>query len=77
MPRDLPDRTSVELRALGDRIRHLRMQADCTQEAFAEMTNINRRTLQRIERGVSDPRYTDLVRIAEAVGVPLTDLVRE
>ncbi|MGY3679769.1 transcriptional regulator with XRE-family HTH domain [Streptomyces sp. TE33382] len=53
------------------------MQANCTQEAFAEMTNINRRTLQRIERGVSDPRYTDLVRIADAIGVPLADLVRE
>ncbi|MFE7429657.1 hypothetical protein [Streptomyces sp. NPDC057545] len=30
-----------------------------------------------MERGTSDPRYSDLVLIADALGVPLADLVRD
>lgn len=41
-----------------------------------EMTDIDRRTLQRIEAGESDPRYGDLLRIADALGVPVEELVR-
>ncbi|MFE5967145.1 helix-turn-helix transcriptional regulator [Streptomyces sp. NPDC056463] len=63
-------------RALGRRIRDLRMYAGHTQEAFVEMTDIDRRTLQRIEAGESDPRYGHLLRIADALSIPLADLVR-
>lgn len=77
MPRDLPDRIYQQRRDLGDRIRVLRSAARHTQEVFAEMTGIDRRTLQRIERGTSDPRYSDLVLIAEALEIPLADLVRQ
>lgn len=41
-----------------------------------EMTNIDRRTYQRIESGESDPRYGDLLRIAAALETELADLVR-
>ncbi|MEU0787770.1 helix-turn-helix transcriptional regulator [Streptomyces sp. NPDC006173] len=44
--------------------RTLRLAADHTQEPFAEATGIDRRTLQRVEVGTSDPRYSDLLRIA-------------
>lgn len=47
-----------------------------TQEAFVEMINIDRRTFQRIEAGTSDPRYGDLLLIADALDVPLAHLVR-
>ncbi|GGT07452.1 helix-turn-helix transcriptional regulator [Streptomyces atratus] len=77
MPRDEPDLNSEQLRRFGDRVRDLRIQANLTQEAFAEMTNINRRTLQRIERGTSDPSCSALVRIAAALHISLADLVRE
>ncbi|MFJ1698204.1 helix-turn-helix domain-containing protein [Streptomyces sp. NPDC088252] len=77
MPRDLPERIHHQRQILGIRIRDLRDNALLTQEVLAEMTGINRRTLQRIERGTSDPRYGDLVLIADALGVPLADLVRE
>jgi transcriptional regulator with XRE-family HTH domain len=76
VPRDEPDLTSQQLREFGDRVRGLRIQANLTQEAFAEMANINRRTLQRIERGTSDPTYSALVRIADALDMPLAELVR-
>ena len=47
-----------------------------TQEVVVEMTDIDRRTYQRIEAGDSDPRYGDLLLIAHALGVSLADLVR-
>ncbi|MGW4886883.1 helix-turn-helix domain-containing protein [Streptomyces murinus] len=54
-------------RALGEHIGDLRAAAHHTQESFAEATGISRRTLQRIESGVGDPRYSDLLRIAAAL----------
>lgn len=41
------------------------------------MTDIDRRTYQRIEAGTSDPRYGDLVLIAHVLGIPLEELVRQ
>lgn len=39
------------------------------------MTGIDRHTVQRIERGTSDPPYSSLLLIARALDVPLADLV--
>ncbi|MFF7901152.1 MULTISPECIES: helix-turn-helix domain-containing protein [unclassified Streptomyces] len=76
MPRDLPDWIHDRRRTLGDRIRDLRIHANLTQEVLAEMTGIDRRTLQRIERGTSDPSYSSLLLIAQALDIPVDDLVR-
>jgi transcriptional regulator with XRE-family HTH domain len=76
VPRDFPDWTHDRLRELGNRIRDLRIRGNLTQEVFAEMTGIDRRTVQRIERGTSDPSYRALLLIAKALNVPLADLVR-
>ncbi|MFG3135428.1 helix-turn-helix domain-containing protein [Streptomyces sp. NPDC048211] len=43
---------------------------------LAARADIKRRTLQRIERG-GDPRYSHLIRKADALGTTLVDLVRE
>ncbi len=37
---------------------------------------MERRSIQRYENAIRDPRFSDLVRIATALDVPLTDLVR-
>ncbi|MYR61551.1 helix-turn-helix domain-containing protein [Streptomyces sp. SID625] len=60
---------------MGDCIRDLRVDARLTQEVLAEVTGIDRRTLQRIERGTSDSPYSSLLLIAHALGVPVVDLV--
>ncbi|OKK06403.1 hypothetical protein AMK26_10275 [Streptomyces sp. CB03234] len=76
MPRELPDWVLLRRRVLGDRIRDVRLHRNLTQEVFAEMAGIDRRTLQRIERGTSDPPYSTVVLIADALDVPVEDLVR-
>jgi transcriptional regulator with XRE-family HTH domain len=69
--------TQERRRQLGDRIRELRLWHNLTQEAFAERSGVDRRTLQRIERGTSDPTFTRLLLIARALSTPIEDLVRE
>ena len=64
MPRDNPDWIIEKRRELGERIADLRAAAHHDQWSFCEATGLSRRTLQRIERGEADPRYSDLLRIA-------------
>ncbi|WP_053799734.1 helix-turn-helix domain-containing protein, partial [Streptomyces rimosus] len=63
-PQDHPTWLLDERRALGDRIRERRMRQNLTQERLAERAGVSRDTVQRIERGTSDPRYSQLARIA-------------
>ncbi|MFH8744861.1 helix-turn-helix domain-containing protein [Streptomyces albidoflavus] len=74
-PQDHPAWLLAERRALGDRIRDRRMWRNLTQEKVAEKAGVSRDTVQRIERGTNDPRYSDLARIARALDTPLAELV--
>lgn len=51
------------------------MRQNLTQEKLAERAGVSRDTVQRIERGTSDPRYSQLARIARALDTPLATLV--
>lgn len=65
-------------RAVGDRLRAARLQANRTQEALAERAGVSRDTVQRVERGDGDiPRLAALWRLARAVGVPLGELLAD
>ncbi|TXS78709.1 helix-turn-helix domain-containing protein [Streptomyces sp. sk2.1] len=71
------DRVLAARRAVGDRIRDARLHANLTQESVALTADISRHSLNRIEHGYGSPLLDTLVRIADAIGVPLADLVRE
>ncbi|MBP2583413.1 transcriptional regulator with XRE-family HTH domain [Streptomyces sp. PvR006] len=75
MLRDHPTWVKQRRRELGARIRGRRLHANLTQEKLSDRSGVDRRTLQRIESGESDPRYGDLLLIAEALGLPLAELV--
>lgn len=64
-------------RAIGVRLREARIRADLSQEHLAELAGIDRKTVVRLEGGQRDVRLTIWLRLAHAVGVPFTDLVRE
>lgn len=74
MPRDNPDWIIDKRRELGERIGDLRAAAHYTQESFCAATGISRSTLQRIEAGEGDPRYSDLLRIAAVLGQEISAL---
>ncbi|MEU9199394.1 helix-turn-helix transcriptional regulator [Streptomyces sp. NPDC048332] len=64
-------------RALGDRIRDCRMRQNLTQDQLAEIAEVSRDTIQRIEGGQNDAKVSFLWKIAKALDVSLADLVRE
>ncbi|MFJ5143322.1 helix-turn-helix domain-containing protein [Streptomyces sp. NPDC088707] len=62
--------------ALGDRMRELRTAAGLSQDQLADLIGMERRSIQRYESGERDPRYTELLLIADALSVPVAELVR-
>ncbi len=66
---------NIKLLELGNKIRLERMKRDISQEKLAEMANVSIRTISDIERGITDIRYTNLLQIAEAFGLTLSELL--
>lgn len=79
MPRSTPPDPWVidRRRQVGDRIRAARLYANLTQEQVALTTGLDRSTYNRIEQGHSSALLDSLILIADAIGVPLSDLVRD
>jgi transcriptional regulator with XRE-family HTH domain len=71
-----PDWVLMRRRAVGERIRAARLHANLTQESLAEQAGMDRQAVNRIEQGHASPLLDNLIRIAAALDVPLSDLVR-
>lgn len=63
--------------AFGRHIADLRRQARLSQDQLADRMGVERRTIQRYENAVTDPRYADLLLLAHALEVPLAELVAD
>lgn len=61
---------------LSDNIRAARRGADMTQDEVADAAEMQVAVYSRIERGESDPRLSSLRKIARALGVTVSDLLR-
>jgi transcriptional regulator with XRE-family HTH domain len=61
---------------LGKNLLRAREQAGMTQEEVAERSGVHATEVSRIEAGKRDPRVTTLERLAGAVGVSPSDLLR-
>lgn len=61
------------LLALGDRIKKIRESEGLSIRDLAELAGINKSQIVRIESGQSDPHYTTLLRIAQALGITVGD----
>lgn len=72
----MPDWVLQQRRAIGDHVRAERTRQKLTQERLAEMTDLDRKTVNRIEQGAHSTLVDHLALIARALGVPLSDLVR-
>lgn len=72
----MPDRVLQRRRAIGDNVRAERMRQTLTQERLAELAGLDRKTVNRIEQGAYSTLVDHLTLIADALGVPLADLVR-
>ncbi|MFB7031696.1 MULTISPECIES: helix-turn-helix domain-containing protein [unclassified Streptomyces] len=76
--RELPDDASwidERLQAIGARLRAARLHQNLTQEKVFLAARINRSTLQDIEAGRGNPRFSTLARVAYVLDVPLDELM--
>lgn len=71
-----PDWVVARRRAVGDHIRAARRERKLSQETLAEAAGMDRQSINRIEQGHASPYLDNLIRIAAALDVPLSDLVR-
>jgi transcriptional regulator with XRE-family HTH domain len=60
--------------ALGDAIRQLRTEAEMSQEELAEAAGTDLTQVGGIERGVRNPSYTTLLRLAGALDTEVGEL---
>lgn len=78
MPRSTPppDWVLDRRRQIGDQIRAARLHANLTQETVAHSIPMERPNYNRIEQGHASATLDTLLLIADAIGIPLADLVR-
>lgn len=60
--------------SMQNNIAQYRKLKNMTQQELADLINIKRTSLSQIENGVYNARATTMVKIADALGVPLGDL---
>lgn len=72
---DLGDRAASTLRAIGARVRELRLQRGLTLHGVSELTGLSPSLMSLVERGKTSPSIGTLVAVAHALGVHMADLV--
>jgi transcriptional regulator with XRE-family HTH domain len=65
---------SPEHAALGEAVRRLRLEAEMSQETLAEAAGTDLTQVGGIERGVRNPSYTTLLRLADALETSVGEL---
>jgi len=63
--------------SLGNKINHFRQSAGLTQEQLAEKMNVTRQTVSNWERGINEPDFDSLCRLAKVFGITLNDFTEE
>jgi transcriptional regulator with XRE-family HTH domain len=62
---------------LGRAIRRLRTEREYSQESFADAVGVHRTYMGAVERGETNISLDNLVRIAKALRVRLSELIRQ
>lgn len=72
----MPDWVSARQQTIGARIRDRRRDAGLSQVELGERVGRDHKTIHRWETAITAPTLIDLLLLADAIGVPLADLVR-
>jgi len=68
--------TSLELsKILGDRIRKLREERNISQQNLAELCNVEKSNMARIEAGRTNPTLHTMFKISSSLKITLAELV--
>jgi transcriptional regulator with XRE-family HTH domain len=70
--------SEAALKALGEAIRTRRGEIDgLSQEGLADLAGMHRTYVSEIERGLRNPSFRNLFKLAKALEVPLSELVAQ
>jgi transcriptional regulator with XRE-family HTH domain len=69
-------RTRKILSQFGDRVREARRDRGFSQELLAERSGLHRTYIGTVERGERNPALVNLVRIADALEIDVSSLMR-
>lgn len=72
----MPDWVPARRQEIGARLRAARLAANLTQMELGARIGRDHRTIHRWEYAQRVPNLNDLLLLADAVGMPLADLVR-
>lgn len=70
-----PDPYLPRRRAIGQKVREARLRANLTQETVALRLGIDRPSVVEIEAGRRNMTINTLLGVADAIGVPVADLI--
>ena len=65
-----------QLLQLGTRVRDLRMKKSLTQVELASKCGLDRNYIGMLERGERNPSYVTLIKIAQGLGLSLSQLLK-
>jgi transcriptional regulator with XRE-family HTH domain len=68
--------TEADLRLRGETVSELRRAAGLTQEDVSDTASVSLRFYRMIETGRGNPSYVTMLRVADAIGTPLSEIVR-
>lgn len=72
---DPAQRAAERRQALGAHVRQLRTGLGWTQEELAHQTGFDRKSVNRVENGAYSPSLDRIAVLADALGVPVSELV--
>jgi transcriptional regulator with XRE-family HTH domain len=74
-------RSDPEIRAVvvgfARRLRAARAASGLTQDRLARRSGLHRTEISKLDRGLTDPRLSTVVRLARSLGVPTSALVED
>ena len=65
---------SAAHRAYGDALRRVRVGRGVSQERLAQLAGLDRTYVSGIERGERNPSLANLLKLADALGVPFSEI---
>ena len=71
----MEEKHKIFLKKLGNRIAQIRKQKNLTQVDLAEIAGMDDSSIRRIESGRNNSSIIILIRLAEAMKVPLNELL--
>jgi transcriptional regulator with XRE-family HTH domain len=70
----MPPRSQAHV-ALGKAIREIRIDQGLSQEAMALEANLHPTYVSGIERGLRNPSFTSLLRLADTLDIPVSEVL--